>query len=165
MSRRNILNVPRNNQYLVFASNFKQHSNHPQVQGGEGFMEIVRNLYHKGKDVVGKISDAYTGELGTAIRNAIPSANAQNALTARPGFAGEKHAILQLSENPTTYGVANYMGPSTQIEKQLRRNDPPRSETDKASMAHDIRYMLSKNKDDIRKADDIMMRKVAQIDK
>ena len=80
---------------------------------GEGLGDIIRSVYEKGKEGLkflyknkDKIQDAYTGEIGTAIRNALPSSDD----TARPGFPGEKHAILQLPNGK--YGVANYMGQS-----------------------------------------------------
>ena len=80
---------------------------------GEGFRDIIKSIYNKGKEGVkflyrnkDNIQDAYSGEIGTAIRNALPSSDD----TARSGFAGEKHGILQLPNGK--YGVANYMGQS-----------------------------------------------------
>jgi len=131
---------------------------------GDGFVDIFKKTYEKGKQGVKylydnrqKISDAYTGEIGTALRNIIPASDE----TARPGFSGEKHTILQLPNGK--YGVANYMGPQTALSQRLSRNDPPRTEVDKASMAHDIRYSLAKTPDDIRKADNLMMNAVDRI--
>jgi hypothetical protein len=131
---------------------------------GEGFRDIIKSIYNKGKEGVkflyrnkDKIQDAYSGEIGTAIRNALPSSDD----TARSGFAREKHGILQLPNGK--YGVANYMGPNTNLLERLKRGDPPRTECDRASQAHDIRYALAKTTDDIRKADNIMMNAVDRI--
>ena len=131
---------------------------------GEGFREIIKSIYDKGKEGINylfknkdKIVDAYSGEIGTAIKNALPDSDD----TARPSFAGEKHGILTLKNGK--YGTANYMGPGTNLIERLKRGDPPRTEVDKASMAHDIRYSLARNTDDIRKADNIMMSAVDRI--
>ena len=44
--------------------------------------------------------------------------------TYRPGFPGEKHAILKLANG--SLGKASYMGPGTHIAERLARGDPPR---------------------------------------
>jgi hypothetical protein len=111
---------------------------------GSGFMDIVRGIFDKGKqgakylyDNSGAISDAYTSELGTSLRNMIPDSDD----TARPGFAGEKHMILQLKNGKN--GVANYMGPGTQVVQRLKRGDPGRTPSDTVAKRHDIDYALS----------------------
>ena len=81
--------------------------------------------------------------------------------TARPGFAGEAHAILKLPNGKNE--VANYMGPHANIIERLKRGDPGRTETDTASKAHDIRYAKAKTFDDIRNADNIMIREVNKL--
>lgn len=111
---------------------------------GDGLMDIVRGLFDKTKsgakylyDNSGAISDAYTSELGTTLRNMIPDADD----TARPGFAGEKHMILQLKNGKN--GVANFMGPSTQVVQRLKRGDPGRTPSDTVAKRHDIDYALA----------------------
>jgi hypothetical protein len=131
-----------------------QTPNNPIMEGG-GIMDIARNIYEKGKT----LGNLYTGEIGTAIRNAIPDSDD----TARTGFVGEKHAILVLKNGKN--GVANYMGPDTKIVERLKRGDPPRTEVDEISKAHDIRYALAKNNKDIRKADDIFSKAVRNTEK
>jgi hypothetical protein len=129
---------------------------------GEGFVDIIKSVYEKGsalKRGAEMLSDAYSSELGTAFRNALPSSDA----SARPGYAGEKHTILKLSNGK--YGVANYMGPNTNLLERLRKGDPPRTECDRASQAHDIRYALAMNTNDVRRADNIMMTKVREIER
>jgi hypothetical protein len=121
---------------------------------GEGIVDTVKSVYQKGKMGLTSIMNNYTGDLGTSIRNAIPDSDN----TARPGFSGEKHAILKLENGKL--GVANYMGPGTNVMARLKRGDPARTETDRASMAHDVRYGLAQNIGDIRNADKIMMNAV-----
>lgn len=139
-------------------------SDKPIDMSGDGFMDIIKSVYEKGKqgskflyENKDKIADVYSGEIGTTLKNLAPSSDA----TARDSFVGEKHGILQLPNGK--YGVANYLGPNTNLIERLRRGDPPRTEVDKASQAHDIRYALAKNTDDIRKADNIMMNTVDRI--
>jgi len=114
---------------------------------GTGFMDIVRDIHYSGQKV---LSD---------VRNIIPDSDD----TARKGFPGERHAILQLKNKLP--GIANYMGPGTQLIKRLERGDPPRSEVDKVAIGHDIRYGLAKTIGDVRRADNIMIHKVNQIAK
>ena len=111
---------------------------------GEGFMDIVRGIFNKGKqgakylyDHKDKIADAYSSETGTALRNMLPDSDE----TARPGFAGEKHMILQLKNGKN--GVANYMGPGTEVIKRLTRGDPGRTPADMVAKRHDIDYALA----------------------
>jgi hypothetical protein len=142
------------------------HTKSNEQMSGEGFTDIMKSIYNKGKDGVkflynnkGAIADAYSSELGNSIRNALPNSDE----TGRPGFAGEKHAILKLPNGK--YGVGNYIGPGTQIVKRLERGDPPRTQIDRVAMGHDIRYQLAKNVKDIRRADNIMINKVFSIEK
>ena len=152
----NYSNVPRYSESIA--------SDKPIDMSGDGFMDIIKSVYEKGKQGAkflyenkDKIADVYSGEIGTTLKNLTPSSDA----TARDSFVGEKHGILQLPNGK--YGVANYLGPNTNLIERLRRGDPPRTEVDKASQAHDIRYALAKNTDDIRKADNIMMNTVDRI--
>ena len=71
--------------------------------------------------------------------------------TYRPGFPGEKHAILKLANG--SLGKANYMGPGTAIVERLARGDPPRTYADKVSQAHDIRMSFAKTPADVAEAD------------
>lgn len=138
---------------------------------GAGFMDIVRGIFNKGKqgaqflfDNKDKIEGALTGETGTALRNLIPDSDD----TARPGFPGEKHMILQLKNGKN--GVANFMGPGTQVEKRLRRNDPGRTPADTVAKRHDIDYALASGARDtagqfkqIRAADNRMINSLKKI--
>ena len=75
--------------------------------------------------------------------------------TARNGWEDEKHAIIRLKNG--LYGRANYMGPGTHLEERVMRGDPPRTEMDELSRAHDTRYTFAKNQDDIARADEIFI--------
>lgn len=144
----------RNNIYGIPKSEETKKENELE---GEGFKDIIKTIYEKGKKGINYLENLYTSDTGVALRNALPDSDN----TARPSFTGEKHAILQLPNGK--YGTANYMGPNTNLLARLKRGDPPRTEVDKVSMAHDIRYALAKNTDDIRNADNIMINAVDNI--
>lgn len=142
---------------------------------GDGFGDIVRGIFNKGKQglkyiwknkeaIAKKASDAYTGETGTALRNLIPDSDD----TARPGFAGEKHAILELKNGKN--GVANWMGPGTNVIARLKRGDPGRTPADMVAKKHDIGYTLAsgeptreKQLAKVREADNRMIRSLKGI--
>ena len=139
------------NNYTVMEQSFDQSSQSINDMNGDGLMDMVRALMTKGKqagsyiwenrDKIAKAGemagDVYASDMGKALQNIIPSSDA----TARHGYGGEKHAILQLPNGK--YGVANYMGPGTQVIKRLKRGDPPRTLSDKTAMRHDIDYALA----------------------
>lgn len=167
----NVAKVQRNGNNVP--AGMTEHDTEMSEMDGEGIMDIARSIFAKGK-AAGKYlygqkdnivkgakmaQDAYTGEVGTAIRNALPD----NDETARPGFPGERHAILQLANGKN--GVANYMGPDTALLKRLKRGDPGRTAVDEVSKAHDIRYALAKNMNDIRTADNKMISAVKGIER
>jgi hypothetical protein len=140
--------------YGVLEAQFDQNM---KVQEGKGFTETIRAIYDKGRKTGKFLVDVYSGELGTALRNRLPDSDEK----ARPGFPGEKHALLKLPNGKI--GVGNYIGPGTNLIKRLKRGDPPRTEVDKVAQAHDIRYALAKSQSDVRRADNIMINKVNQI--
>ena len=61
------------------------------------------------------------------------------------------HTILKVDGGG--HKVANYMGPGTQVKKRLLRGDEPVSDMDAVSLAHDLRYSLAKNPEQIHDAD------------
>tara|TARA_R110002096_G_scaffold18463_3_gene62870 strand:+ start:1228 stop:2271 length:1044 start_codon:yes stop_codon:yes gene_type:complete len=77
---------------------------------------------------------------------------------ARPGFPGEHHAILKLQNGK--FGVGNWIGPGTNVLARIKRGDPGRTISDSVARAHDLRYSLAKNVDDIRRADQKMVQKL-----
>jgi hypothetical protein len=116
----------------------------PSEQGGDG--------------ILSRIHQAYTGDLGTTIRNNLPMKSDD---TFRPAFKGEMHAILRLSNGKN--GVANYMGPGTNVLQRVKRKDPPRTPADAVAKAHDLRYTLARTNDDLRSADEKMVKKMKTI--
>lgn len=168
------------NNYIVMEQSFDASSQSGNDMTGEGIMDLARGIYDKGKqaasylygkrDLIKKGADmaidAYGSELGTTVKNLLPSSDE----TGRPAYSGERHAILQLPNGK--YGMANYMGPGTQVIKRLKRGDPPRTLSDKTAMRHDIDYALAaglKNKQAqikaIREADQRMVKNLDRISK
>jgi hypothetical protein len=103
---------------------------------GMGFGDMLRKLMKNSPDV----SSAYSSNLGTDLKNLIPSSDA----TARPSFPGEKHTILKLPNGRT--GIANYMGPGTNVIERLKRGDKGRTPADTVAKRHDIDYTLASGK-------------------
>lgn len=75
---------------------------------------------------------------------------------------GEKHAIMY---NNGKFIPANYSGPGTDIITRLKKNIKPINDIDKTAQAHDIRYSLSKNTNDIKNADNKMVNKIKDLRK
>jgi hypothetical protein len=113
------------------------HSFEKTDQVGSGVLDVARKVAEKSKQAASKLTRAYTSELATTARNMLPGADAN----ARDGFAGELHAVLQLPNGKS--GVANFLGPGTQVIKRLRRGDPPRTFVDNIAKMHDVEYALS----------------------
>jgi len=146
----------------------KQQLEHHRLQGrgcdyqsGCGFMDMAKKLYSAGQT----ISEFSSGPVGTFVKNVIPSADD----TARPSFQGEKHAILRLPNG--RMGIANFMGPQTQVIKRLQRGDPGRTPSDMTAKMHDIQYNLAQGASNeqeqlrlVREADNRMIRNLNRIE-
>jgi len=127
---------------------------------GDGIGDIfkkLKGLFSKAKKVGDVAGAVYDSSVGSAVRNMIPDSD-ENA---RPGFPGERHAMLKLPNGKM--GVGNYIGPGTNLAARLKRGDPPRTAVDEVAKAHDIRYGLASTEDDISAADDKMLRAVKGI--
>jgi hypothetical protein len=127
---------------------------------GEGVMDIARSIAALAPKVIAgvkSVGNILTGETATALRNMLPDSD-ENA---RPGFPGEQHVILKLANGKN--GVANYMGPNTNVLARINRGDPGRTAVDSISKAHDLRYALATTLGDIRQADNIMISETAKI--
>jgi hypothetical protein len=75
--------------------------------------------------------------------------------------AGEKHAYLYTgSKSSNILGLekGSYIGPGTRLTQRLLQNSKPKTYSDTVAQAHDIRYGLSQNTSDIRKADEKMLK-------
>jgi len=143
---------------------------HSTGQTGQGYADILKSVYNAGvkgakflydnrEKIMEYGKEAYSGEVGTYLKNLIPDSDAN----ARPGFAGEFHTVLELPNGK--YGVGNFIGPGTNLTTRLKRGDPPRTAVDKVARAHDLRYATAANADEIRKADNIFISKVAELDR
>jgi hypothetical protein len=112
----------------------------------------------------GSVEDVKTQEemAGNGILAGIRQFMAGDKETYRPGFKGEKHAMLKLKNG---VGLGNYMGPGTNLDARLKRGDPPRTMEDKVAQAHDIRYGLSKNQEGVSNADRKMIAKLQDMKK
>lgn len=134
--------------------------------GGDGFYDTVKDIYNRGSQIGNYLSDLYGSQIGTIAKNIIPSSDD----TGRNAFQGEKHAILQLPNGK--FGIANYMGPGTNVVRRLQRNDPGRTNSDTVAKRHDIDYALaqgasSKNQQIklIREADNRMINSLNRIER
>jgi hypothetical protein len=107
---------------------------------GEGIIDLAKAGYEKAKSLGKKVAGFYGSETGKKLINMLPDSDD----TARAGYAGEQHAILQLPNGK--YGVGNYIGPGTQVIKRVARGDPGRTPVDVASMRHDIDYTIGATK-------------------
>ena len=112
---------------------------------GDGIFDMIKGAYDKAKQAGSFLSDAYSSQTAKDLINLLPDSDD----TARPGFAGEKHAILKLKNGRP--GVANYMGPNTNLIEKLKRNDPGRTPIDTVAKAHDMRYHNANNIEDLEK--------------
>ena len=122
-------------------NHFTEQYNQP-LQSGSGFFD---NVYAKAL-------------------NMIPSSDN----TGTKVFPGERHAPLKLKNG--RMGIANFVGPGTQVLKRLRRGDSGRTPVDDVAKMHDINYTLaqnSKNKKEqiqkIRNADNRMLKSLDKI--
>lgn len=77
-------------------------------------------------------------------------------------FSDERHTPL-ITDNGMK--IAEYAGPGTHIKYRLENNIKPLTLVDKTAKAHDIRYALSENIDDVRYADNKMISKLDELDR
>jgi len=77
-------------------------------------------------------------------------------------FKDERHVPLITEQGVK---LAEFAGPGTHIKYRIENNIKPLGAVDKTAKAHDIRYSLSKNVDDVRFADNKMISKLEEIDR
>ena len=116
-------------------------------QGGAGFGDIVRDVINRGANAIANSDE-----------------------TARPRSRGEAHLILKLPNGKN--GMANFMGPGTEVIKRLKRGDPGRTASDTVAKRHDIDFALaqgsSSKKEQVKKiraADNRMIASLQKINK
>jgi len=81
-------------------------------------------------------------------------------------FPGERH--IPLISDKGKIRLANWAGPNTAIDIRLNGSPDikePISAVDRSAMAHDLRYTLAKNTNDIRFADNKMISKLNDIER
>ncbi len=122
------------------------------VQAGTGYIQTAQAVIAAAPIIAKTVDKAVFGKIGTSVSNTLGERFNKNPLW-RPGFAGERHAILPTKEGWTR---ANFAGPGTHLEKRLSRGDQsvdgPRG-IDAAAKKHDIKYANASSFADIRKAD------------
>ncbi len=92
--------------------------------------------------------------ISATISNAFPS---NKDGLARPVEPGEHHQLLKLPKGG--WGRANYSGPGTNLKKRLKPPQAqPRSHVDRIAMKHDVDYLTARTEQDIRRADQRMLR-------
>jgi hypothetical protein len=75
------------------------------------------------------------------------------------------HQILYTGRGLLGIEQANYSGPGTELTKRLKRKDKGKTYVDKIANLHDINYGLAENYDDIRNADERMLRSLQKAKK
>lgn len=142
-------------------------------QGGEGILDVGREALKFGKRALGAavesvpliqtglkaakaVGELATGELGTAVSNILSEKFNKNP-NWRPGFAGEAHLVL-----PTKHGLtrANFCGPGTHLRARQARGDKGVSQIDEACKVHDMLYSIAKSSEDVRKADERLIKDI-----
>ncbi len=133
------------------------------VQGGEGYIQAAQAAIAAAPIVAKTIDKALFGKIGTSVSNTLGEHYNKNPLW-RPGFAGERHAILPTKKGWTR---ANFAGPGTHLDKRLARGDESVDGPfgiDAAAKKHDIKYANATSFRDIRKADNELIDDVRRSD-
>lgn len=147
-------------------SNLHSYDTTNNQEGSGAALDYARKIANKSKQLANKAKQAYTSQFATTARNMLPSSDSN----ARDGYPGELHALLQLPNGKT--GVANFLGPGTQVVQRLRRNDPGRTVVDNIAKLHDIQYSLAQGAASVdeqvallRKADSRMLKNLEKAEK
>ena len=69
-------------------------------------------------------------------------------------FDGEQHSVIFADG---IFQPARFNGPNTKLFERLKKGDKGLSYADEVAKTHDLRYSVSKNREDIRIADDKMI--------
>jgi hypothetical protein len=75
------------------------------------------------------------------------------------------HQILYTGKGLLGIEQSNFSGPGTNLTKRLKRGDKGKTYIDKIANLHDINYGLAENYDDIRSADERMLRSLEKAKK
>ena len=119
---------------------------------GYNMMRKAKKIFNKSKNVTGALTNLYSSAPATKLKNMLPNSDE----TGRPAYEGEAHSILKLPNGKL--GSANYCGPGTKVVERIARGDPPRTDTDKACQAHDLRYTMATQLSQLSEADNKMIK-------
>lgn len=133
------------------------------LQDGEGILSAAKSAFNAAKRVGSAVGSAVSGvafgKPGTQLSNFLHEKFNTNP-NWRPGYPGEKHALL---ETPFGLTRANWAGPGTNVGARLARGDRsvdgPRG-IDAASKTHDLAYTSARTAKDVRTADNRFIRDV-----
>src|SRR5690554_930066 len=107
---------------------------------GEGFLDVFKRAGRR-------LKNAYTSEIGTAVRNLVPGTHPYST----KAYPGEQHqpmfhqgTVEYVPSKPANkISTANWSGPGTQVIKRLRRGDKPIGFVDKTANLHDVQYSIT----------------------
>lgn len=135
-----------NYNYLALQQSSGNRGNSNYEQGGQGFREGLNSVLNTGKKIGNKLVDAYTGEIGTNLRNLIPGTHEFSG----PAYAGEKHQLLfhqgtrkyDSNQPANKVSTASYSGPQTKLIKRLKNGSKPLTATDESALRHDVDFAI-----------------------
>ncbi len=129
------------------------------VAGLAGTAGKVKAAFNIAKKTGKLVNELAFGKVGTTISNKLSEKFNKNPAW-RPGFPGEAHVVLN-----TPFGLtrANFCGPGTDIIKRVNRGDRGVNQIDNACEKHDLLYHFAKTPEDLRRADNEMIREVDNV--
>ena len=83
------------------------------------------------------------------------------SLASNQRFSNERHIPLIVNGRVK---LGEFVGPGTHIKYRLQNDIQPISEVDKIAQTHDLRYVLSENKEDVRYADNKVINRLEYAD-
>ena len=93
-NRQRYLNIaPVTNDNLKYSISNDNVLNMANEMSGEGILDLAKEGYQKAKQIGSKVASFYSSQIAKDLINLLPDSDA----TAAKGFAGEKHAILELA--------------------------------------------------------------------
>src|SRR5690554_3458893 len=112
---------------------------HDDLQQGEGFFSAFKRFGQRA-------SNAYSSNLGTAVRNLIPGTHPHST----KAYPGERHQPLfhqgtveyDRNKPANIMSTANFSGPATQVISRLKRGDQGITEVDRIARRHDVDFSL-----------------------
>lgn len=151
---RNVLTMQSNGHVNMMFRGYVKNDK-PNSQSGRGVgrdttnAQVGNGIFSKVLEKLDKGSIALKNKWGNAIADKVNP-------NWRPGFPGELHLM---SKKGLTY---NFCGPRTKLQERLERGDPglDKDGLDNVCKAHDIAYSKATSHDDIRQADEKMLKDI-----